>query len=287
MEQTEEQSLHHLHDVPEEDLLVHCVSDTQMKQEEDELENDLTLDTAHDEVISWSEDMPRDIVIFIFKYLDCKTLTKVAMTNSFWYELYTSKEIQKCFKIECLDLFEKTGIYSATKKYMTIFQDWKNMFIFRPRVRCDGAYFAKVEYWHDGLTEFGDYHPIHKVTYYNFLCFRQDGKVCYTSTHYEPQIFLEKLKRKKVEVDFGTYSVKNDCVEVHIPKNKTIYVHKYALQGSMGNFSDSFVLKAKSMINEEAQYYKNIKLDHSKAIFEFQNQKMNIDFDSECLIKVF
>mmetsp|Transcript_6873 Transcript_6873/g.6023 ORF Transcript_6873/g.6023 Transcript_6873/m.6023 type:complete len:96 (+) Transcript_6873:203-490(+) len=93
------------------------------------------------------------------------------MTNSFWYELYTSKDIQKCFKNECFDIFDKKELYSATKRYLTQFGDWKNMFIYRPRVRCNGVYISKVEYWHDGLQEFGDIVPLHKIEYYHFLSF--------------------------------------------------------------------------------------------------------------------
>lgn len=285
MEPTEEQSLS-LHPLSGQDP---PVGDFQMKPEEEDLEYDMTLDTMWEEgeeAFSLSEDLPQEIVIFLFRYLDWKTLVKVAMTNKFWYELYTSKEIQKCFKNECFEIFDKSGLYTATRKYMTNFLDWKNMFIYRPRIRWDGSYFSKVEYWHDGLVEFGDYHPIHRVTYYIFMTFRADGKVWHTSTHFAPEQFLEKLKRKKVEVDFGTYKVHNNVIEIHIPHGKSTYVHKYSLNGRMDNQSDSFILRKKSLINEEAQYFKNIKLDHSQAIFTFNKIKPNIDFDNEWVVKV-
>ena len=104
MEQTENQSLSSLQDPdPSYDL-----SDTQMKQEEDVLEHDMTLETFdedYSQALCWNLDLPIDIVVFIFKYLDCKSLAKTAMTNQSWYELYTSKEIQNCFKIEWFDIF--------------------------------------------------------------------------------------------------------------------------------------------------------------------------------------
>ena len=132
MEQTEEQcelNLHHLSI---------STPDLEMKFSEDpSIENEQTVDPYMEpqEGVNWSEELPPEIVILIFKYLDCKSLVKTAMTNSFWYELFNSKDIQKCFKNECKALFEESGLYSATKKYLTQFEDWKHMFIYRPRIR--------------------------------------------------------------------------------------------------------------------------------------------------------
>ena len=169
-----------------------------MELKEEDYQNYLEIDTVWEEGTkhSWSESLPPEIVVFIFKFLDCKSLTKVALTNTYWHELFTSKDIQKWFKNECFEIFDRSGVYSATKKYMTHFKDWKNMFIYRPRIRWDGVYFSKVEYWHDGLVEFGDINPVHKVVYYIFLCFTSDGKMCHGASHLEPDIFLEKLKFK-------------------------------------------------------------------------------------------
>ena len=279
MEQSEEQYLENLQHIPNSESNLNQQQDIHMKQEEDELENDMTLDTYCDQAENLSAYLPQDIVVLVFKYLDCKSLAKVAMTNSYWYELYTSKDIQKWFKVECFDIFDKKGLYSATKKYLTSFQDWKNMFIYRPRVRWDGVYFAKVQYWHDGITEFGDYHPIHEVIYYIFLWFTKEGKVYHAATSLEPQIFLEKLKRRKVEVDSGTYYIRNKTINIEIPKNHSVYSHKYELKGSMNTPSDSFVLKEKTMINPITQDFQRLNLHHSKATFEFHNKEVKLEFE--------
>lgn len=273
MEQTEpefEQSLH-LQNQLESELKL--VKDTSMTNEE--MDNELTLDTICDEGVAWNDCLPPEIVILIFKYLDCKSLTKVAMTNSYWYDLFNSKDIQRCFKNECFDIFDRKGIYSATKQYLLQFNDWKNMFIYRPRVRSDGVYFSKVGYWHDGITDFGDHHPTHKITYYIFLAFNSYGQVFHTSTVLEPEVFLEKLKRKKISVEAGSYYIKNRTIYVEVPKGADVFCHRYLMHGEMNSISDSFTLKEKTLLNPVTQFFQILRLKHSKADFEFYNCKVN------------
>lgn len=242
---------------------------------DESLENDLTMETIGENKIHWSENLPPEIVILIFKYLDCSSLTRVSMSNTFWYSLFNSKDIQKVFKNECSDLFDKSGLYTASKKYLLQFQDWKHMFIYRPRIRCDGVYISEVSYWHDGLTEFGDYHPLHRVTYYMFLHFQPDGRVVYAQSPMQPEKVLEKLERKKVPFDEGSYYIKNRVLHVELHKGKYTYYHNYEFLGKMHQHSDAFLLKSKHCLNVEAQSFMNIKLGHGKATFEFSKCKFN------------
>lgn len=183
--------------------------------------------------------------------------------------MFNSKDIQLAFKAECKEIFEKEGLYTATKSYLKEFENWKNMFIYRPRVRCDGVYFSQVQYWHDGLTNFGHYNPIHQVTFYIFLCFMPKGEVLYQQTLLEPEEFLEKVNRKKIQLDIGRYWIKNRRICVEIPRGKTTYCYEYLLQGKMNAPSDVFTLKSKSLINVEDQDYMALKMVHSTANFEF------------------
>lgn len=243
------------------------------------IDNDATIDTADNEEriwgVEWSENLPPEIVILIFKYLDCTSLTRTAMTNSFWYSLFNSKDIQKAFKNECSEIFESKGLYTATKRYLVQFKDWKNMFIYRPRIRSDGIYFSEVEYWHDGLAEWGHYNPIHKVTSYLFLQFSSSGEVYYTSTPLPLDKFLNKLKRRQIDLDEGRYTVKNNMINVEIYKGNNTYCHTYEMEGKMGEVSDRFVLLSKHIINTVTQFFSKLKLQHNKAVFEFHKVKFN------------
>lgn len=234
-----------------------------------DIDNELTVDTFGEPRICLNDCLPPEIVTMVFKYLDCTSLTKAAMTNKFWYKLFTSKEIQKSFKIECMELFNKNGLYSASKKYLETFHDWKHMFIYRPRVRSDGVYFARVNYWHDGLTEFGAYNPLHMVTYYVLLQFSPKGRIVYAQSHFEPEKFLEKISKKKVPFDNGVYYVKNNTLNIEIHRGKYTYCHSYKFLGRMYEHSDSFVLESKHIINVESQTFTPIKEKHGKTVLEF------------------
>lgn len=239
-------------------------------------ESELAINMMEEPPIAINDCLPLEIVTMVFKYLDCKSLTKAAMTNKFWYELLNSKDIQKSFKNECMELFDNRHMYAATKKYLVQFEDWKNMFIFRPRVRCDGIYFADVKYWHDGLTEFGDYNPIHMIKYYVFLQFSSDGKMIYAQTSLEPEIFLEKLGRKKIKVDEGIYYIKNRTINIEIQKGRQAFCHTYRMEGKVNAPSDNFVLTSKYILDVESQTCSTLReKNHGKAVFEFTKTKQN------------
>lgn len=165
------------------------------------------------------------------------------MTNSHWYSLLHSKDIQLHFKNECMKIFEKPGIYTATKTFLQKFGSWRNMFAFRPRVRYDGIYLSKIEYWHDGLTEFGDRNPLHKIIYYMMIRFFKSGKIMYGQNVLEPEKFIELVQRGKYILDTGSFNVKNRELRAEIPIGKSWYYYTYALEGEVHNPSDRFSLK--------------------------------------------
>ena len=125
------------------------------------------------------------------------------------------------------------------------------MYMFRPRVRYDGVYVSKVEYWHDGLTEFGDYNPIFKVMYFMMIRFKQDGTIMYGQNVQPPEKFLEQVQRGKFVLDTGHFNIRNREIRAKVKIGKSWYAYKYLLEGVMLKPSDKFKLKSKSLVNKE------------------------------------
>ncbi|GES82728.1 F-box protein 9 [Rhizophagus clarus] len=64
--------------------------------------------------------------------------------------------------------------------------DWRRMYIERPRVRLDGVYISKCKYLRPGLAENTWIQPTHLVTYYRYLRFFSDGSCITLLTTKEP-----------------------------------------------------------------------------------------------------
>ena len=261
--------------------------DSKMHENSDKLDNDSLMMGADDDIaneitsmnsdwhhrIQWSDWLPTEIIIHIFKYLDWTSLTKVAMTNAFWYSLFNSEDIQLAFKNEWKSIFKLSGLYTASRKYANQFLDWKHMFIFRPRVRFDGIYTSKVKYWHDGLAEFGDIKPLHMVTYFIYIHFEADGSILYCQETYELERFVEKAKRNKVKFDKGIYYINDNLIKIEITKGKNTFCYTYKMEGEMMKQSDSFELISKNIVDVEMQSFTPIRQTHKNSMFEFVKLK--------------
>ena len=98
---------------------------------------------------SFSETLHEDLVFLILSYCDIETMTLASNSNKFWRQLM-KKESKHRFKTFCLETWQDTSIYSATNEFTKSFGSWRNMYIYRPRIKIDGIYSAKVMYWHRG-----------------------------------------------------------------------------------------------------------------------------------------
>ena len=250
-------------------------NDSSMIWTEDDIANDMTTinsDWLHK--VQWSDWLPTEIVIHIFKYLDWTSLTKVAMTNAFWYSLFNSEDIQLAFRNEWKSIFKLSGLYEASKKYIGRFRDWKHMFIFRPRVRFDGIYHATSKYWHRGIAEFGDSKPLHRVTYFIYIKFGADGSILYSQEACELDKFVEKVKRRRIKFDKGNYYVKDDLLNIEISRGRNAFWYLYKFEGEMFKQSDAFELISKHIIDLQAQTFTPIRETHQTSKFEFAKIKL-------------
>jgi len=68
------------------------------------------------------------------------------------------------------------------------------MYIKRPRLRYDGLFVSICSYLRPGATEFSYYQPVHRVRYFRFLRFYENGMVISTMTTEEPKKVLGWFK---------------------------------------------------------------------------------------------
>ncbi|CAB5183345.1 hypothetical protein RhiirA1_437376 [Rhizophagus irregularis] len=98
--------------------------------------------------------------------------------------------------------------------------DWRRMYIERPRVRLDGVYISKCKYLRPGLAENTWIQPIHLVTYYRYIRLFSDGSCITLLTTKEPSkvvknfdkfVHMLKISKKFKNFMIGYWKViKND-----------------------------------------------------------------------------
>ncbi|KXS18638.1 hypothetical protein M427DRAFT_132580 [Gonapodya prolifera JEL478] len=100
--------------------------------------------------------------------------------------------------------------------------DWRRMLIHKPRLRLDGVYISRCNYWRQGHGE-GFYTPYILVSYFRFLRFFKDGSVVSVCTSLEP-VEVVKLLR---DTDSPTTAkqLKNICRGNWRLTDKTLEIH--------------------------------------------------------------
>lgn len=81
--------------------------------------------------------------------------------------------------------------------YLSSYENWRTMYLQRPRLNFDGMYISKASYaraGEKGLDNF--YQPWHLVEYYRYLRFFADGTVYFLTTPDEPKLIVGKLKSR-------------------------------------------------------------------------------------------
>ncbi|KAJ1674400.1 hypothetical protein EV182_003349 [Spiromyces aspiralis] len=71
--------------------------------------------------------------------------------------------------------------------------DWRAMYMHRPRVRFDGVYISTCNYVRPGSNDNSFFAPVYLVTYYRYLRFYRDGTCVKLLTPDEPALVVRKL----------------------------------------------------------------------------------------------
>lgn len=180
-------------------------------------------------------DLPIELFHIITKYvvsndLDTTSLERCALICKGFYLYARDPELWRliCLKVWGVHL----GSLSASS-----FTTWRQMFFERSRLRFNGCFISKTEYYRLGENSFQDqsYKPVHHVEYFRYLRFFPEGVCLMMTTADEPQIGVKKLNSRqptKTGIMRGFYRLNQDvvtillhrkmCVEVPVISDKRI-----------------------------------------------------------------
>ena len=69
-------------------------------------------------------------------------------------------------------IWDRSGIYKASLKFLKKFGNWRTMLKDRPMLRFDGFYICKMMYRRSGLNVNSLNYPVHEVVWYKYIRFK-------------------------------------------------------------------------------------------------------------------
>ncbi|RHZ84035.1 hypothetical protein Glove_86g126 [Diversispora epigaea] len=118
--------------------------------------------------------------------LACKKFWLLSREASLWKYL-----CQKAYRDINLS-YEASNLLQ--EEYLKLYDnDWRKMYIERPRIRFDGVCISKCHYLRPGSTEISWNQPIHLVTYFRYLRFYPDGTCISLLTTSEPKLLVKNF----------------------------------------------------------------------------------------------
>ncbi|XP_046656494.1 F-box only protein 9-like isoform X2 [Daphnia pulicaria] len=169
--------------------------------------------TPHDEPKGTHiSDLPREIIIYLLKWvvssdLDLRSLEQVSLVSR---GLYVCSRDSEIWKLACL------SVWNSPASPTTLgFTNYRDMFIYRPRLHFHGCYISKTSYVRQGENSFQDtnYQPWHLVNYFRYLRFYPDRTAIMSTTADIPSLVVSKrLKRKDPSCFRGFYTLHGNVV---------------------------------------------------------------------------
>lgn len=199
------------------------------------------LSSTNSELSIWQTHLPSEITVKILQLLldpdMCGYLSCVAKTNPF-------KPNEAVYKAMC----EKIYTNQTRKKQLVVenWVSWRNMLIFRPRLRTNGFYCLRTLFTrapcHDNFWEEKKVQSV-ECKFYRYMRFLENGKMLYSLEVVEPELLAKHLKRgvgMPKKIFEGTYSVcrREVCVEVEM--HYAMVYFKLQIMNSEDGFEGSF-----------------------------------------------
>lgn len=152
--------------------------------------------------------------------LDVQALERTALTCKGFYLYARDPEL---WRLICLKVW---GVHLG-KLNPSAFNSWRQMFFERSRLRFNGCYISKTEYFRLGENSFQDqaYKPVHHVEYYRYLRFFPDGACLMLTAADEPPAGVKKLRQrqpKNKKVMRGFYRLNNDQVTIMLHRKVAV-----------------------------------------------------------------
>ncbi|CAB4011541.1 F-box only 9-like, partial [Paramuricea clavata] len=138
--------------------------------------------------------LPAELLMYIFKWvvsqrLDLRSLERIAQVCKGFYALARDAEIWRlaCIRIWGVNLGSTVSWNGS----------WREMYLKRAHVLCNGVYISKVSYTRPSEpTFYQQYTPYQLIIYYRYLRFFTDGSVLFLTSPEEPHLSLSKLSLK-------------------------------------------------------------------------------------------
>ena len=173
-------------------------------------------------------DLPVELILIITRWivsndLDVQSLERSALVCKGFYLHARDPEI---WRLICLKVW---GVQLGSL-VDSPYSSFRQMYFERSRLRFNGCYISKTEYFRLGENSFQDssYKPVHHVEYYRYLRFFPDGNVCLMlTTADEPGVGVKKLKSRqamKREIMNGYYRLNQDIVTIVLHRKMAIEV---------------------------------------------------------------
>jgi len=139
--------------------------------------------------------MPIEVIMLILKWvvaehLDMRSLDSFSAVCKGFYVCGRDPEI---WRLACAKIWGNENI----TEHLSTYEDWRIMFIRRPRLNFDGVYISKTSYARPGEQSLDNfYRPWHLVEYFRYFRFFSDGNVLFLTTPDDPKTTVTKLKAK-------------------------------------------------------------------------------------------
>lgn len=171
--------------------------------------------------------IPAEVFLIIARWivsneLDVQSLERSALACKGFY-LFARDP--KLWRLVCRKVWGDRQLGELGGSYTS----WRQMFFYRSRLRFNGCYISRTEYFRLGDNSFQDtsYKPVHHVEYYRYLRFFPDGLCLMLTTADEPPIGVKKLKSRtpsRKEIMRGSYRLDNDRVAIALQRKLSLEV---------------------------------------------------------------
>merc|ERR1712137_1461511 len=167
----------------------------------------------------------------ILKFLDPFQVERNSAVCRYWFLLCREADLWKSI---CLQIWPGQEAHLSNQVQKKLQGNWRRLFLDKPRPRLDGVYISQNSYVRSGQTEGVYDQPVHKVRYWRYLRFFDDGSVLSICTPAEPkkvvpvltkQHYLEKTE--KAQLEEGIFEIiegkkiTDNQIRIHITQKRT------------------------------------------------------------------
>eukprot|EP00218_Dolichomastix_sp_CCMP3274_P005057 CAMPEP_0170157204 /NCGR_PEP_ID=MMETSP0033_2-20121228/65219_1 /TAXON_ID=195969 /ORGANISM="Dolichomastix tenuilepis, Strain CCMP3274" /LENGTH=321 /DNA_ID=CAMNT_0010394597 /DNA_START=18 /DNA_END=980 /DNA_ORIENTATION=- len=142
--------------------------------------------------------LPDEILINILGRLDAVALA-TASCASRTFAVLIRKPSGILWRGVCADSFPETRSELSRIVDEEYRGNWREMFLTRPRLRCDGIYVSRNQYVKPGQTVWDERNPVHLVAWFRYLRFFRDGSFAYRTSPLKPAAVVKSLRRGRAE----------------------------------------------------------------------------------------